>query len=366
MPNDLNIAQYSMEQFELGLHSVGGFVWWYLDLTDEQGSGLVLVWALGLPFLPGSRQGQRATRRPALHIAYYERGRQELYLLQQFPPDSASFTHGGEGELGRSKFSVRVTDEQLTVVARLDLEVPRSHERLVGEVMAHGPSVLLGDADTTANHVWTPRSITARGEASLRYGRESITMQGAAYFDSNLSRLPLQNQGIESWRWGRVSFPDVTLVYYDLMGEGETHTSTVFSQQTSSQPRPIADTPKFSRFRRGNFGLMGPRRVELVVDGDRFELELDLVEDGPFYHRYLVHGVRIGEPGSGHAGRCTGHGIAELVRPPLIDTPWQRPFVAMRTHYIMGHNSPLMPYFCGFKRDREERLARALLGRGAS
>ena len=35
------------------LDVAGGFAWWYLDLVDERGDGLVLIWSFGLPFLPG-------------------------------------------------------------------------------------------------------------------------------------------------------------------------------------------------------------------------------------------------------------------------------------------------------------------------
>ena len=30
----------------------GSFSWWYLDIIGENGSGAVVIWGYGLPFLP--------------------------------------------------------------------------------------------------------------------------------------------------------------------------------------------------------------------------------------------------------------------------------------------------------------------------
>ena len=60
------------------LTAPGGFVWWYLDLTDGAGNGVVLIWSFGLPFLPGyadaarKGQGQSPASRPSLNVAVYK------------------------------------------------------------------------------------------------------------------------------------------------------------------------------------------------------------------------------------------------------------------------------------------------------
>ena len=38
----------------------GGFVWWYLDLGDHAGDGVVVIVGFGLPFLPGVEGAGRA------------------------------------------------------------------------------------------------------------------------------------------------------------------------------------------------------------------------------------------------------------------------------------------------------------------
>ena len=80
------------------LQRPGGFAWWYLDLVDDNGYGLVLIWAWGLPFLPGlardARRGQPSLprERPAISFALYEGGRCTCYLLQEAPAAAASST----------------------------------------------------------------------------------------------------------------------------------------------------------------------------------------------------------------------------------------------------------------------------------
>jgi hypothetical protein len=98
----------------------------------------------------------------------------------------------------------------------------------------------------------------------------------------------------------------------------------------------------------------------------------DLVDDGPFYQRYLVYAKRWRKTEhSAHAGTAaraamaaSGHGVAEVVYPSRVDVSWQRPFIAMKTHYIGQTNSALLPFFTGFRHDREQRLAASLLRKG--
>ena len=44
-----------------GVLDTPGFAWWYLDVVDAEGTGLVLIWSFGLPFLPDpvARAGDR-------------------------------------------------------------------------------------------------------------------------------------------------------------------------------------------------------------------------------------------------------------------------------------------------------------------
>ena len=70
-----------------------------------------------------------------------------------------------------------------------------------------------------------------------------------------------------------------------------------------------------------------------------------IIDNGPFYHRYVVRG-----PGA--------PGIGERVVPARIDHPLVRPFVHMSTWPAQGR-SFLAPWFLGPRHDRMGRLLSA-------
>lgn len=335
------------------LNESTGFLWWYADLTTPAGDGLVLIWSLGLPFLPDRAEAQRPAGRPALSLATYRNGRSDFYLLQDYGraacPVSIGSDRLGGGRLCQTIFRTVVRDEELELHVELDEPVPGSSGHLTGSFTLSGKAYPAPTADTEAVHLWAPLAVHASAQASLVLGTERIELSGAGYFDSNFSRAPLADQGIARWLWGRVAFADLTLAYYRTeMDDGRVVTRIVV--QEAAGPVAVVSTPlRLGRARRGLFGLVSPRQIALSV-GDR-EVTLDLgspVEDGPFYQRFLVRG----RDASGH----TGHGIAELVAPGKLDVPWQRPLVRMRTHVVGGRNSFWLPLFSGFRARRLQRL----------
>ena len=67
----------------------GAFSWWYVDLIDESGNGLVLIWGFALPFLaPGD--DAIAMQHPFLNVAVYEGGVTTCYHLEELAPDAVS------------------------------------------------------------------------------------------------------------------------------------------------------------------------------------------------------------------------------------------------------------------------------------
>src|SRR5687768_10564437 len=93
----LHIGDSATELDPQLLRAPGGFLWWYADLVDERGNGLVCIWSFGLPFLPGyasaSRRGtpQLPEERPSFNIAVYERGKLVCYLLQEYEPSEVEW-----------------------------------------------------------------------------------------------------------------------------------------------------------------------------------------------------------------------------------------------------------------------------------
>lgn len=358
----IEIAALSPDSWRQALSAPGGFAWWYLDLVDDQGSGLVLIWSFGLPFLPGSRKRPLARLRPALNVATYVGGKPDFYLLQEYPEDAAELDHEGRGRLGESSFSISRQGERIAVDIKLDAPVPASTRRLRGQISIQGPALRLPKPPNVPDgpaHTWSPRAAWAEGSAELDFGGAPFKVQGSAYFDANTSAVPLDEQRIESWRWGRVSFDDETLVYYDIQGEQGKRTSHVFLQRaaTSDAEGGLVELkdPALLPLESGTglYGLTTARGWRVRAQDRAYEISLrHLVDDGPFYQRFLVDALR--------ADGKRGSGVAELVVPGRVDQPWQRPFVRMRTHQTRGDNSLWLPLFSGARQDRVQRMTRAL------
>lgn len=344
----LEIAGLDSELWRRSLETPGGFAWWYADLTSEQGDGLVLIWAWGLPFLAGSRIPRPARSRPVVNVCVYRGTRPDFYLLQEYVEQAgqSSDPHGA-ARLGRSHFRLTKSEGRLLLQADLDEPLPGGRERLTGRVEIEGPEVRLDAASSGAHHVWTPRISHGRGQARLRFGKTSWELSGAGYFDGNASSLPLQAQGISSWRWGRVSFEDESFIFYDVTGE-RADSWVLEAQRDGSCVRREEVRLEFTKNRRGLYGVWAPREVRLHSPERELRcVARALVDDGPFYQRFLLE-VKDGSR--------SGHGVFEVVAAERVDRPWQRPFVRMRTHHVGSANSIWLPLFWGSRRGRVSRL----------
>lgn len=365
----IEIARVNKADAAVHLQAPGSFTWWYLDLCNNDGEGIVVVWSLGLPFLPGSRNLGPAQLRPSVLVSYFRSNIPELHLLQEFDPDAASLDVAtGNGVIGESRFTISRQAEQLRVSIQLELQVPQSDSTFSAEVDVIGTGLSLSEAESGAAHVWSPSLLFSEGQAQLRHGDEVRSFTGTAYFDANISRCPLHDQQIESWRWGRIRFHDETLVYYDITTSDGARQPTVVSQDADGTYSQRTLSLDFDKKRSGAFGLAAPRQVKLSASNISYVLELShLIEDGPFYQRYVIAGERRRRRNHNQPWeQSDGHGIAEFVMPSRIDLLWQRAFVRMRTERVGKRNSIMLPLFTGFVHDRVDRLARSLVGRFTS
>lgn len=355
------------------LERAGAFAWWYADLVDERGDGLVLIWSWGLPFLPGyagaARRGapQRPVDRPSVNVVLYRAGRPAFYLLQEHPADGA-FPHPGdlslEQRIGRCRFVRETRAGRLSLVATLDCAVPGTDARLTGTVRVEGAARggrSTGDA-TCAPHVWTPLTGPAIGEADLAFGGEPLArLRGRAYHDRNHGTVPLHDLGIERWIWGRVPLADRERIYYLLWPEGGGAPLAlgmdVDAEGCVTRVEPEVETMDE---RRGPAGLRRPGGLALRVDGRPWlsVVHRRVADEGPFYLRLLT------EAATGEGERALGWG--ELCRPDRVDLGLHRPFVRMRVHQAVGPNSPWLPLFTGPRRGRVRRLLRHVLSGSGS
>jgi hypothetical protein len=326
-----------------------------MDLLDPSGSGFVMVWSRGLPFLRGSRDTIRTQFRYSLHIATYAQGKCRQYLLQEFPQEAVELDERtGNARFGRSEFHVESTGSETKLQARLDIDLPERGDRWMGEVELRGPTVRFdGVHERRGNaHTWCPISVHAQGEVDLRSQKSRFSARGGAYFDSNSSATPLHEEAIPRWDWGRVQFPDRTLVYYLVGGESKPSPDSLLLE-ADGQGSTLCWAPDTRRSRRtfSKYGVRTPRQIELTEKGYQIRLVFP-VDIGPFYERYLLEA-------RGPRGE-TGLGIGEVVLPGRIDQPWMRPFVRMKTHHLTESNSMWLPLFSGVSDTPLVRLWRSL------
>lgn len=343
----LQIGTPSNAFFGEVLNRPGGFAWWYADLATADGDGLVLIWSLGLPFLQGARSAL-PRERPVLCVAVYRNDLPTFYSLQRYPSGAGSLDRDGSGHIGHSRFAVERGGDSCHVHAELDVSVIGTAERLIGNVTWSGPHAASREYAGDPVHLWSPLSAHAIARANLRWGDEALELSGTGYVDSNFSAVPLHRQGMKGWRWGRVSFARETFVYYRV-DEEEGSCVHLLHQRDDGPLEPIEGDVRFRDATLGRFFVPFSRTIEITVADRRLVLNLGKpVDDGPFYQRFVVHAFNAkGERGTG---------VSEVLLPPRVDRPWQRPFVDMRVHHVAQKNSMWLPLFSGPNDGRAWRL----------
>lgn len=345
----------------------GAFAWWYVDLVDSQGDGLVLIWSWGLPFLPGlagaARRGapQRPGDRPSLNVAVYQGGVPRFYLLQELEPHEATWDPAADRwRFGRSEMQLsRTEDGRRHLQIRLDCPVPGTPDRLTGdvEVMGH-ERVHDGPASGDPRHLWTPVMTACPGTARLACGGWSATIEGRAYHDRNSGVQPMHTLGIDRWWWGRLAMPGRELIYYHLQPDDpDAPTETLVVEVGAQGCTRLSADPRLEilQTRRSAYSLQWTTALRFW-DPDGAEVAVRMtagVDDSPFYQRLLIEGQCAGE---------TGRGVGELVVPGAIDPDWMRWLVGMRVHHATGENSFWLPLFSGPRAGRPGRLIGQLLG----
>ena len=364
------------------LRAPGGFAWWYAEVSDPAGNGVVLIWSFGLPFLPGYQaaalagEAPAARQRPSLNVAAYERGEPVCYVLREFDADAASWEAGSDGEtwrFGASRLQTRRPSKgPVQLEAELDLPIAGGGRlqatfrlegpagRWAGPVRGvEGAGAVAGmAADDAPGHRWTPVCGAAFATARVRCGDLRLAVSGRAYHDRNAAPWPLADLGIDRWLWGRAALPDRDRVFYALWPETEDADAAPlvlgYELHADGRLEAVADLtmvthgPHRTRWRMPSahgFSLCGE-------DGAPF-LELrarHAVDDGPFYLRRLCDATVDSRP--------VGHGTFESIVPRRIDLALHRPLVRMRVGRNDGGDSFWLPLFEGSKFDRLRRLLR--------
>ena len=353
------------------LHSPGGFTWFYVDLVDDQGGGATIIWSWGLPFLPGYASAARGGRpelpiaRPSVNVAVYGGGRERFYLLSELSPGQCRWDEDGRSwRLGDSTFSWTDTAGSAgaaptrVLQANLDLALPTGGRatgslRLAGPLRRDSPdSVAIAAGDPECTHLWAPMIAASRGCLELHTPDGTLRVEGRGYHDRNSAAQPLHGLGIQSWWWGRLALKGRDLIFYRLVpsAPGAAPRDLVVDLAADGSCRAREDTGlQLGRLRRSNWGLHWPEGAAFPdPDGRPVQVGVSAVLDnGPFYHRYLLHG---------RCGDDEGYGIGEYLVPDRVDSDLLRPLVRMRVHRDGGPNSMWLPLFSGDSDGRWRRL----------
>ncbi len=361
------------------LNSPGGFTWFYVDLVDDRGRGATLIWSWGLPFLPGYARAARAGRpelpadRPSVNLVVYEDGRERFYLLSEFARDACVWGEDGRSwKLGDCSFAWVDTPRAAggaptrTLEATLDLALPTGGGA-TGRVWVSGAlrrdAAEAPPADPSCTHRWTPMTAVGHGGLELHTPNGTLRVEGRGYHDRNSADLPLHDLGIRNWWWGRLALPGRDLIFYRLMPSesGSAARDLVVELTADGSSRVCEDAGlQVGRLRRSPWGLRWPTSATFPdPDGRPVHVEVEaLLDNGPFYQRYLLRG----RCADGSGGFEEGYGIGENLVPDRVDSDLLRPLVRMRVHRAAGPNSMWLPLFSG---DADGRWGRLLSSRAA-
>ena len=343
------------------LHTPGGFLWWYVDIIDEQGNGVVLIWSFGLPFLPNyAAKARKSTpqsphERPSLVISIYKNFQLDCYLFQEYSSEEVSW-ESSQWSFGAN--CIQTTQDGLDI--SLSLPIPKTTLTLNGTIQVQGTKRKDGNRPSHTDHEWVPILMPATANVHLRCGEEEYTFSGRAYHDHNSALLPLHNLNIQSWWWGRIALPEQELIWYSLIPNQQAspiHLAITVSKEGDIQIYDEGNCECLN-LKKSIFGLSSPSSFEVDTPWEeRISIKVkSIIDDGPFYQRYIVHT---------NTTKGDGYGIAEQVVPDRVDGDWMRPLVQMRVSQSKrSHNSFWLPLFTGPKKGRWTRLLQQFYAQG--
>ena len=161
------------------LDSAGGFAWWYAEILDANGTGIVVIWSFGLPFLPGyldasrTHRPQRPGARPSVNVCVYDEGQLVYYVLREYDPQSVSWTDG-VFRFGETTFEV----ERGNLRATLNVALEGSDERLMGSLELSGAVTPTGTAPARDEPRLDPARVSGPRDRGTAFIRRSIFAGG--------------------------------------------------------------------------------------------------------------------------------------------------------------------------------------------
>ena len=337
------------------MQSIGSFTWWYVDLTDQEGNGLVLIWFVGLPFLPSKSLDLKPKNNSGVTVSLYKRHRLDFYAFQTYAPDQIHISEDQkEWRMGNSELKLVAEEGSLLLTAHLELPFAGSDTPFTGDLKIEGylrnaaPSM---GSHEHPKHVWCPMMLQGKGLFEGQANAEITTLTGSAYMDRNQSEESLPQLGIEDWHWCRLSFPEETWVFYFLKGIDGKWLQWAFcadADHNFTQVEVLKHEVK--NIKRDRYGILWHQTHFFHVKSKPEPLQMELspaLERSPFYMRHMSNAS---------LGAHQGQGIYERILPQKISQKWMQPLMAMRINEWHRNKSMWLALFEGPAKGKLKRL----------
>ena len=294
----------------------GGYAWWYLDATSDDGRhGLTVIAFIGSVFSPYYKWSGR--RDPENHCA--------INVALTGPRGKAwAMTERGRAHVRRDRASLVVGPSSVSWRGgALTIDVDQRSAPLGYPVRGRirvFPLQLEDTAfqlDPAGRHRWHPVAPRARVEVAM--GDPAVAWRGDGYLDSNFGDEPLE-EGFVDWHWSRAHLKDEVAVLYegsrrDGAPFGLALTCDRAGRWRELEPPPPARLPRtgwlIDRRTRADAGFT-PRVLKTWVDA-------------PFYARTLLETRLFGED-----ARAVHESLSlDRFRSPVVQTmlPYRMPRV---------------------------------------
>ncbi|RNC85401.1 MAG: hypothetical protein ED557_01095 [Balneola sp.] len=318
-----------------------GYEWWYFDgLSFDKQWSFVIIFYEGNPFSPRyieALRDEEATpdQFPAISISVYHKDKPEYYSFVEYKPGSFHWNEEeGSARIGSNFFQWKQDHKSLEYRLLIAQQLDSNHS-IQANLLFKSTELSEGLIEHSSDdrHFWNllqPRA-EVTGSIILEGRRDhSVLFNGVGYHDHNTGYEPLKDS-FEDWYWGRIHFPQYTLVYYIMNGLNgkQQHEAWLISKEEQIISRTFENL-ELSDFSKTKLGLNSARSIRLGSGDTSITLNQSRVLDnGPFYQRFLADATLTDQEGSFKA-----KGITEYIKPDRIYEEKYWWMVRMRLRFL--------------------------------
>lgn len=301
-----------------------GYEWWYFDaLSADKEWGIVVIFYDGNPFSPSYIDSSKGypNQFPAISVSVYKRGKPEFYSFLEYEEGRFSWDDKVEtGSIGGNFFKRIIVDGKLEYELQLIQALESGHSINAKLKFTSNTLVdsLIHAKSKGEKHFWNLIQPQAQVSGSInltgKTDNHNIIFSGTGYHDHNTGHEPMK-ESFRDWYWGRFHFKDLTLIYYVMNGlDGrEQHEAWLISKDGQKVLEKFTSV-ETEYYQKNRFGLNVARKIKLSASSSRVTIQQHkLVDNGPFYQRYLSDAVLISKEQT-----QASTGISEYIQPEKI------------------------------------------------